>query len=74
MLMCPFNVTTGLSLFGYISGATRICVNSCNASVTNLYGDVQANRTCVATCAASPLATFGDKTSSRCVTICPTVA
>lgn len=46
-------------MFSYVSGATRICVASCNSSTTGLFGDVQANRSCVSRCSSSPTPTFG---------------
>jgi hypothetical protein len=57
-------------MFGYISGAIRVCVSSCNASSTGLFGDSQANRSCVATCSASPTPTFGQVSTSTCVPNC----
>lgn len=57
-------------MFSYVSGSTRVCVSSCNASSTGLFGDVQANRSCVQTCTASPTPTFGQISTSECVPKC----
>jgi hypothetical protein len=59
--------------FGFINGATRKCVSSCNFATTgvnNLFGDYQANRTCVQKCTATPTATFGQSSNSLCVEQC----
>ena len=62
--MCPTNPV----MFGYIAG--KLCVYSCNWTLTGLYGDAQANRTCVQKCSAAPTPTFGQNTSSLCVDKC----
>ena len=55
-------------MYGYLS--TKICVYSCNYTLTGLYGDDQANRTCVQKCSSSPTPTFGHNTTSLCVNKC----